>query len=163
MVRNKRGQTEMLGLAVVVILIAVGMLLFIRFSLLDPKEDIKKTFVATETAYNVIGGALDTSTTECKPNTDLTYLLANCAVFGDLICTDGRNSCEYAEYVLDVILNETLIAWGNMSFKLDVFPTGGDNIINFSNGGCTDSSIGEKKRSPIPLNPGVLNVEMKIC
>ena len=160
---NKRGQTEMLGLAIVVILIAVGMLLFIRFSLLSPKEDLKKTFVATETAYNILGSALDTSTPDCKPNTDLTSLLADCAVFESIICNDGKGSCELSEMVLDTILNETLISWGNMSFNLNIYPTGGGSIMNFINGPCDDQSIGEKKRSPIPLNPGVLNVELKIC
>jgi len=96
--KNTRGQEEMIGFALIMIVVAVILLMFIAFSLRNPqKETIEsyevESFIQTFLQY----------TTDCAEGYEPVYypirkLITACKVRD--VCSDGRNTCE--------VLNSTL-------------------------------------------------------
>ncbi|MBU1204484.1 MAG: hypothetical protein KKE93_01085, partial [Nanoarchaeota archaeon] len=62
MKKNKKSQAEIVGLAIIVLLITMGLLFFVKFSILDKKDDIKGSFTDSELANNMVDVLLKTTT-----------------------------------------------------------------------------------------------------
>ena len=103
---SKRGQMEIMGLAVVVILVIVGITLLIRFSL-TPAKQTKEKFEAGQLPETIIT-ALEQSTTDCQEQS-MANLIEDCGAFGGTIqCEPGKNSCQYTQESINGVLVELL-------------------------------------------------------
>ncbi|MBW2977589.1 hypothetical protein KY331_01970 [Candidatus Woesearchaeota archaeon] len=160
--KNKKSQTEMMGLVVVVILITLALLFVLSFIVLRKPSTLKKQYTQSEIAANTLYALLETST-DCTGDIkcrNVGGLLANCAenpaTEGTCDCPDGSRSCRYAESVINEILDRTLISW-NLDFELTVSQTD----IHILRGSCR----GEKRSQsqPIPSSSGVVLTRLDIC
>jgi len=153
--KNKKSQTEMMGLVIVVILITLALLFVISFVVLRKPSTIRKQYTQSEIAANTLNALLET-TTPCNKQ-KIRELLDDCASNppGTIYCS-GLYSCDYVERIINNIFKETLIAW-NIDFEFKATLTD----ITLSRGYC-----GGEKRSQsqfIPTDAGVMTVKLDIC
>ncbi len=118
--KGRKGQMEMIGLVIIVILLTLGMLFMAQFAL--KKEPKKKIFVRKGLAYSTMGALMKTTTgTVCykddTPTANLTIgrdLIDDCALYkgawGSYEC-GGRDSCSFLNQTISYLLNETLGRW----------------------------------------------------
>jgi len=158
---KKKSQIEIMGMAIVIILVALGILFVLRFVILKQPSELKKSFSQSQIASNTLNTLLKTTTVGCK-NTDITELLSDCALYqgGGIFCDDGSTSCQFANKTIKKILNDTLAKWGN-NYEFLAY-TGPDVIItNIVNNGCPEEK--ESKVFPISLYSVTLTVQLYIC
>jgi hypothetical protein len=176
--RFRKSQTEIMGLLVVIILLAVAMLFTVNYMVHRKPSTAEQTYTESQTASNILSSLLKTSTpwNESNPlycrKADFTDLLEDCAGFQEIICKNGQYSCDYANEHITDMLNKTLAKW-NVAYRFRAWNAAYENspIVRIENLGCNESNIGpertysgrEVKIQPIPLNPGTLIVQFDIC
>jgi len=151
-----------MGLALIVILMSLGILFVIRFVVMKPKSEVRDSYTQTQTAQNILSAIMKTST-QCKSTVSYTVsdLLKSCARGQNIICSDGNNSCEYVNNTIEYILNETLVVW-SMKFNFTAFANGKYiSLIEFGNATSFDK---EAKVIPLPLypQPGSLIIRLEL-
>lgn len=114
---GKKSQTELLGFAIVVLLIAVGMLFVIGFIVLDEKTNTRAAYLYKQTATNLNDALLETTTT-CRQLTVRELYLACmedtnnandiCPPVDFTIPTNTVPACRYLQGFISERLNETL-------------------------------------------------------
>lgn len=158
MKKNKKSQAEIVGLAIIVILITIGLLFFVKFGILNKKDDIKGSFIDSELANNMIDVLLKT-TTDCK-GSDVSDLFQDCAAFNNIDC-DGMNSYEKLNETIDKIFSKTLEKW-KKSYEFSAY-RGSEQIMKRNYGNCNRYSNRESKTYPIPTDKGTLFITLDIC
>jgi len=156
---GKRAQMELLGLAIIIILVSIGFLFVVRFVLLKPADDVKKEYSFNQMASNELNAILKTTTADCK-GTDMTELLQDCSSFEKIVCEDGRGSCQYAAETIDFILNQTLSSW-QKTYVFNV-SVNEDTIIYISDGEVRPDKERQVKLFPIPIDVGTMIVKLMI-
>lgn len=152
---------EILGLAVVIVLILIATVFVVKFSLKAP-TDYRKGFVSSETASNILNAFLKTAAPECSQLT-MTELLQDCAQ-GEAICCQNCNtftevkSCSYVNSTAITILNKTLDAW-SMSYEFLAY----NDDRSFIKLGKACIGQRESKLYPIPTSTTALYVKLDIC
>ena len=175
---KKKSQMEIMGLLVIIILIAIGMLFTVNYMIHRKPSEAKKTYTESQMASNILSAILKTSTPLNESSelycskVDFTELLQDCARPKTITCKNGYGSCEYAAYYIEDMLNKTLGVY-NKAYRFKAWEVNG-NELSFSpiiNLNCNDTYIGEGRKyagrqtklSPVPLNPGTLMVQFDIC
>ncbi len=163
----KIAQMEIMGLAVIIILLALGMFFVAQFTLFKEKPTAAQTFQQRQLASNFISTLLS-SNADCPGSsatfTDLIEEMPN--TFTNLPCPIPLD--KYFESKVKDILIQTLDIWGEGRFTYNltvVFPQGVPPDIEdiaISNG-CPPTSQQETKIFPIPSDFGTILVQMKIC
>lgn len=165
---GKKGQLEILGLAIVVILITLGVLFVIRFIVLKEPTDLRQSYTRTEMASNMLNTLIRTDT-ECRGKS-VTELLQDCAInppIGNIDCDGnatliGNKSCAYLNTTILKIMNDTLIIWG-IDFQFDAWLADGTELVHILEpaGACT----GEKESKPfyLPLQITTINLKLDLC
>jgi len=117
---TKKGQVEMVGLVIIVILITLGMLFMAKFSLTD--DNTKKKVIAREFLASSAMGALMKTQAICEqydsygnlkkePAFIQNELLEDCALYrttnSEYTCS-GKHSCIFLKELLGSLLNQTL-------------------------------------------------------
>ncbi len=163
---GKRGQGEILGLAVVVVLVIVGFMLALRFWLNEPKDDTTTVVIDRQLSSSMIATLLNTNL-DCKDVT-LSEVFQDCAQQGSTFeyCSDPgnprRRACDEAEHVTGIILERTLKRW-DRGYLLSV-RTASEEKFNHSNLGCgIGLSDAEKEKFPIPTKSGTIYLELTVC
>ncbi|MEA2036586.1 MAG: hypothetical protein U9O94_03705 [Nanoarchaeota archaeon] len=177
--KTKKSQMEIMGLAIIVILISISMLFAIRFVVLKQPTEYKKEYTHTELASNMLSTLLKTTAPDCN---DLTFteLYQDCARYRDddnsqFECSGGYRSCDYITIKTTNILNSTLDKW-NVGYELDAKINDHSNSLihdtplagNYGDmpwgSGCP--RIKKHKTYPIPIDASgesVLSVTLDIC
>jgi len=162
----KKGQFEILGLAIVVILVSLAVLFILRFVVLEKPTEYKKEFSQSELAANVISTMLKTANPGCH-NLKFSELFQNCAedpVNPSIQCSITHNSCGYLSAALDDLFRDSLEEWNTpFYFKSQTNRFGESPIIEKGN-----QCPGEKKSKqfPIPVDPSgstILYITLDIC
>jgi len=150
----KKAQAEIMGLAIIVILIIIGMFFLIKFLTIDT-IDYKKQYTQAQLASNMITTFLST-TSDCD-GFSMTELLQDCNQDKSIIC-DGESSCDYVSLTAQQIFMETLEKW-NVDYEFKVF---NDNEVLITLG---KKCVLDKKSKlfPIPTSSGNLFVNMDVC
>jgi hypothetical protein len=159
---DRKGQSELLGMVMVVFLISLGLIFVISFMLLTGNDDPRASFVQKELAINVNNAMLDTQTT-CR-GIPVVTLLKDCAETQRLRC-GGVSSCDYVDSVLVEMLNSTLYEWG-FDYSYLVYTEGLDSKKHvkikipgdFNCPGDVTPGI-----FFIPIKGGTLYSELRIC
>ncbi len=120
---SKKAQMEILGLAIVVLLLILGMVFVVRFIALSDKGSIRKEVSESQIASNYIATYLDTTVRDCRGLT-IEELLIDCAEgtpgprggainCGYTLLPDGHEvkSCEQAQLAASTIFLTTFEAW----------------------------------------------------
>jgi len=116
---------EIMGLAIVVILITLGVLFAVTV-MRKPGSDIKKEYKAKTIATTYLDSLLGT-TTPCHRAT-FRELIQDCAQSAQIRCTEGR-SCEYVSLKFEEIFNET---FGVRKQKYDLILEGPGEVVDIS-------------------------------
>jgi hypothetical protein len=110
---RKKSQMELMGLAIVVLLLLVGLTFAIRFVVLKKPNNFKKGFIDTELASNTLNTFLKTNSRDCRKLT-MSELIQDCAKGypGTIDCNDDilitNFSCNYVEDTAASIFSNTL-------------------------------------------------------
>ena len=168
---------EILGLAVIIVLVTLGMLFILRFSVSKNTPGTRQSFVKSEKAANLLNTLLKT-TTDCNEMT-VAELIKDCAETRGVnnICQDGDSgvsSCDYlkgndvSKGAIKKIFEKTLEKWKNnyefIVCRLENSECTENGIINIKNPpgiGCPLEK--EAKQQPIQTKSGLIEVSLAIC
>ncbi|MEK6849674.1 MAG: hypothetical protein AABY01_03845 [Nanoarchaeota archaeon] len=153
----RKGQMEILGLAVIVVLIMLGVLFAVFFVLRAPASNIAQTYKESQLASSLLTTMLAT-TTPCRGAT-VTELLQDCASAGQLTCPYGT-SCDEASNAIGTMLEGTLGVW-KRSYQFSITGASNTEAITFASGDCTGER--ESHTNPIPTASGALQVTLNLC
>ena len=152
---------EVLGLAIVVVILLLAAIFVVRFLVLKKPTDYRKDFVSSEIASNTISTFLKTSTKECSQLT-ITELLQDCAQGNGLICNNGQDSCRFVNSTAGVIFDKTLNKW-KLKYQFLTYVDVKSPLIAIGKS-CKEQSLGqESKIFPIPISAGSMFVRLDIC
>lgn len=162
---------ELMGLAIVVLLIVLGMFFAIKYTLQKPPE-VKKPFMQAELATNFVNALLSTSTEECKPLSTLKDLLSDCAVQSlepaqpglEQKCQDGKTAyCGKSKEIINGIAGNTLNKWG----KRYVLSVADEKKAHFSIDSPQKCGAGEERGKAglfyVPSKYRTVAVRLDIC
>ena len=157
--KNKKSQAEIVGLVIIVLLITIGLLFVVKFVVLREPSELKKGFVHSELASNMINVLLKT-TTDCK-GSSVTELFQDCAAFNRIDC-EGIDSCDKVDETIEMIFSNSLEKW-NKPYEFSAYLVGSKPIIEKSYGKCPRNIDRESKTYPIPTDRGTLFIQLDIC
>ena len=149
----KRGQHEIMGLAVVIILIIIGLLYTAKFS--SNKGFSYGDYKQSELASGMLTTLLATTSRDCN-GLSLKEILQDCADNNGDMC-NGKNSCAYFEQQANEIFGNTLGTW-KTNYRFRVFYNE-DPIIELG----TQCINKESEMLLLPTKTGVLSVKLDIC
>ena len=162
--RYTKSQSEIIGLALIVILVVFGFILAARFMLTDRPDDSKTNFVNKELASNTLNVILRTNTL-CKGAT-VTDLYQDCVTSQRIKCGENNNvpSCDFVNDVVDKILSNTLSQW-NRQYLFNVYlgDSLDENNLIFSKGSCPENADIESSIQLIPTEKGNIVARLYIC
>jgi len=154
---SRKSQMEIMGLAIIMILVGLGLLFAVQF-VLKPSQDTTARVKESVLAANFLNTILSTNTPCLQRN--IKELLQDCALTGGIIECPER-SCEYAGQQIKQILENTLEVW-RKDYKFSI--TGAPEVskITFAKGKCTGDK--EAKEHPVPIKPGFnIVLRLEIC
>jgi hypothetical protein len=143
---HKKGQIEMFGLAVIVILISLGFFIFVSFKSQQNPDNPQKEFTNDKMANDFVLSILDVSVQGCE-EFSVKDLIIDCSRDHRLEC-NGRKSCIAVNESINIMLNRTFMA-REMKFRfysegllayLDDAGTVRGELFNILYRNCTPSS-----------------------
>lgn len=166
-----KGQMEIMGLAVIVILLALGMFFVAKFSLGKPQTTQAASSQMRQTAIGFVNTLLNTDA-GCGGTATFSKLLEEMAApeYSILVCGTGTLEEHFETSVTD-ILSKTMDIWG-YKYKLDIeydnrAPRVGidklPKIIEINHECAEDMQEEAAPPFPIPTDYGDIIVIMKIC
>ena len=141
----------------------MGLLFFVKFSILDKKDDIKGSFTDSELANNMVDVLLKTTTRDCK-GSSVSDLFQDCAGFKKINCdNDGEeDACDKVNETVNFIFSETLEKW-RKSYEFKAYTSYEQIMEKKSYRECNKYSNRESKTYPIPTDRGTLFIQLDIC
>ena len=149
---------EILGLAIVVMLILVATIFVVRFLVLKTPTDYRKGFISAELASNMLNTLLKTAAKDCSQLT-MTELLQDCAQGKGVICGNGQDSCQFVESTSRDIFKKTFDKW-NMKYEFMAYVDINLPLIKVGNR-CTAEK--KSKVFPIPISRTTMYTQLDIC
>ncbi|MBS3148882.1 hypothetical protein J4219_08445 [Candidatus Woesearchaeota archaeon] len=161
-----KGQMEIFGLVVIVILLAIGLLFAIVILTKTPTRDVARVKESLQAA-NFLNTMMGTTSQGCGKRA-VRELLQDCAVagvdngrwIGASACEDG-NTCELAQDMIQTMLNQTLGDW-NKNYRFFVNGTRAVELIKVESGPCSGEREGSTR--PEKVRPGLdIVLTLHIC
>ena len=177
----KKGQMELIGIAIVVILMSLGILFMLSFGISKKGPTFKQEFTNKELVSNTLSTMLRVKAHGCG---DLTIedLMQDCSSLsgGSINCVLDENlidSCDYLNKTISVIFERTFESWQRSYFFEITKSFPGQELvemINLNDGkGCLvggDLSYQGMRWHDIdtnaywiPLDPGTIQVKLGLC
>lgn len=147
---NKRAQEEMVGFAMIIIIVSVILLVFLGFSLRDSERESLESYEV----QSFIQSSLQYST-DCRDRTNeiqtVQDLILECENLDK--CSDGRDTCEVLESVLRGISDESWKTGENRPIKGYELNITSENkrILVIQKGNLTNTLKGDSQ----PLSRGI--------
>ena len=160
----KKAQLEIMGLAIVIILVMMGVLFAIRFVLLKPPSTVKQEFTQSQLVSNFGTALLQSTTQDCK-GIDMTELLTDCAEFQSITCDNGMRTCRYANTTIKKILNQTFDVW-RVKYHVKAFTDPAFSLVDIHSPNCNDNMPGGAESFFLPTSRGtggVLTFKIYVC
>lgn len=144
---NKKAQQEIVGFALIIILVAVILLALLAFALRNPKDQQIESYEIK----NFIDAAFEHTVNCGYEPTPLRKLVYSC--YDQTYCTNGVSSCEMLKTTLEGLLNASWNIGEQSSIKgytLKIIPTEstGEAILEISKGNSTNLIKGEYQDYP---------------
>ena len=149
---------EIMGLALVLVLIVLGMLFALRFFVNREPVDYKARFTQKQLAQNTVTAFLNTNTSDCY-GMSVTELLQDCRQSQSVTCGEGSGSCEYVEDVAAIILYNTFEQW-NLKYGLLVYKDAENPVIELGPG-CSGEL--EPGWGYTPTTTGTIFTRLDVC
>ncbi|HLC19884.1 MAG TPA: hypothetical protein VJK72_03120, partial [Candidatus Nanoarchaeia archaeon] len=164
-----KAQMEVLGLAIVVLLVSLSLLFVLQFVINREDEQPRQIFTRDQLASTMVNSLLET-TTSCADLT-MTELLQDCAQqpLSDADCDrDGytrigtrAESCVYAEGITSQIFADTLDAW-DKKYEFNV-KYGTEGLVTVKKEGCpSEYDTGSALLPLVPGGPSIF-VVLRVC
>jgi len=164
-VKNSKGQEEVVGFVVIVVLVAVVFVLMLGFS---PKEPIVKENASKDIRHFL--ESLRVYTTDCRlsEQVPLEYkgLIGSC--YSGRVCLSGKKACDVLNSTTNDILTKSFPNGKDYPIKgvrFNIYyneSTGSEsNIASLSQGNCSTSH--RSAEDFFPLGLGQVTVSLKIC
>ncbi|MCK4553172.1 hypothetical protein KAT80_03130 [Candidatus Pacearchaeota archaeon] len=140
---NKKAQEEIMGFALIIVLVAIIGLIFLGFSLRNPQKEIVESYEVESFIQ-----AFLQYTTDCGNYREnylpIQKIISKCV--DDETCLDGRDSCDVLSSTLTEIIEESWKVDGDrpiQGYKLEIVLEDGTEVIPLiSNGNSTKNSKG---------------------
>jgi len=160
MANCKKGQQEIVGFVLIVVLVVVGLMVFLVVSLRD--SPVNEDSV-------VVGNVLDAvmkHTTECaivyEPDYDNFEDLFKSCYLGDRCKNLEVSACDYLNESLSSVVGDLMASDASVGFyELDFFVSDGEGLLRISDGNCS-GSISAAQRKIISGSDSLV-IRMKIC
>jgi len=153
-----KAQMEIMGLAIIVILVALGMLFAVQWLLKSPGTSPAEAVKESTLAANFLNTMLST-TTDCHDRS-VRELLQDCSLTGGRLDCFGTPSCEYSEQIIGSMLEGSLDRW-NKDYHFTI--SGSADVKNIEFGSACMGEY-ESKRHPVPVKPGFeIVLKLDIC
>lgn len=164
---SKKGQTEIIGLVIIVMIITIAMLFYLNFTTNtgNPnKKTLYQEYSYNELATSFVQSYLETYVSDCRATVE--ELIVDCgSLRGGRIRCGPQSSCEKLKDITIEIKNETLDVW-DYPYGLQVKYSNYDNIT-YIKYNCTPGTVGRGAPGvfliPYYPDPGVGHVELGIC
>lgn len=161
---SSRGQMEIFGLVVIVILLAIGLLFAITILTKTPTRETQRVKESVQAA-NFLNTMMGTTSVGCAKRS-ARELLQNCALatsewVGATLCEGGLNTCELLQNMVSTMLNQTLGTWGK-NYRFYMNGTEAVEEIKIEAGPCEGEREGSTRQEKI--RPGLdVEVTLHIC
>lgn len=158
--KNSKGQMEIMGLLMIVILITVILMIVLTLDATKDDAQPEQTAFFQEQIIGSMSTTIMETTSECD-NKILREIMAECA-YSDTQCR-GMDSCEYLNTTIEGILEKTLDKAG-LNYSLEIHAS--NQIITMINyGGCNarNSKTSKSQINPIDTTYGPLNMNFTLC
>ncbi len=138
---RKSGQEEMVGFALIMVIVAVILLIFLSFSLRKSEKEIVESYEVESFIQSTLQ-----YTTDCRDN--LEYLSIQKLIFDcydNNKCIDERNTCDVLNSTLKEIMKESWKVEGDRPIKgyeLKIIVDESEEILMFKEGNITQNSKG---------------------
>jgi len=137
MKRNKKGQEEIVGFVLIVLLVSVIAVVFLAINVRKPSEKLPsaeiESFLQSSMKYS----------SECLVTAERRYtfkdLIVSCAETNER-CLDGKSVCESMNYTANKLLSEGLRVCAdcpNTAYRFKVYGEGNRTLLNMKEGNCT--------------------------
>ncbi len=161
--RNNKGQQEMVGFVLIVVLVVVGLMVFLVISLRDGPDESD----SLETSH--ILSALMKYTTDCaivyEPDYDAVEDLFKSCYEGDRCSNLGVSACDYLNESLSDILGDLMESEASVNaYQLDFFvkeDDGTQGLLRIDEGNCTGNVLASQRS--IVSGSDSLVIRMKVC
>jgi len=156
--KNKLGQEEMVGFALILIIVAIIMLVFLGFSLRSPEKETVESYEVESFIQSFL-----LYTTECENNIEklpIQKLIFSC--YAKEQCLDGKDSCEVLETEMNNILEKSWIINEDSpvkGYELSIETERNESILDLRKGNITANSKGDSQ--PLPRSGILINVRFK--
>lgn len=170
----KKGQMEILGIAIIIVLVILGFLFMLRFATPGEAANLKERLGRAQIANNVLSAMLKTGDTTCDPlkKPKIEELLIDCAENkengGSVVCL-GQLSCIYVRNVIDnKILTKSVGKW-KLGYEFSVKQSGLPLFqpIKITPAGiigpCPATAELDAQTYLLPTTTGMIEVTLKVC
>lgn len=156
----KKGQQEIVGFVLIVVLVVVGLMVFLIISLRDAPENEGSLEVE-----NMLD-ALMRHTTECaivyEPDYDNFEDLFKSCHLKDNCKNLGRSACDYLNESLKSVVEAMMASEATLgAYELEFFVKDGEGLLKISEGNCA-GSVSSAQRSVVSGSDS-LTIRMKLC
>lgn len=156
--KARKSQMEILGLAIVIVLILVATIFVVRFLVLKSPTEYRKGFVSSELASNMLNTFLKTAAKDCSQLT-ITELLQDCSQAKSITCDNGEDSCKHTELIAKSVFEQTLDKW-NMQYEFLAYIDPKSPLIKL---GKACKAEKRSKIFPIPISTATMYTKLDIC
>lgn len=157
---NKKSQMEIMGIAIVVVLISLVLVFVINYTANRKPTEYRQEYTGSQLATNVVNTLLTTTADDCHGMT-FNELFQDCVEGSGVTCqdADSSDSCTYVQDRTSTILNGTLGKWGvEHEFKIEWL----DQEIQINE--CSGNPKSKKtKPYSIQTDIGTMDVLLYIC
>ncbi len=136
----------MVGFALIIIVVAVILLIFVGFSLRNPEKEIVESYEVESFIQSFLQ-----YTTDCRDNFkafSVQKLISDCR--NENLCLNGRESCQVLNLTLKEIVEESWRIGENLPIKgyeLKII-SDGEEMLKFKEGNITANSKGSVQHFP---------------
>ena len=160
MANCKKGQQEIVGFVLIVVLVVVGLMVFLVISLRDSPVDEDSVVVS-----NVLDAVMK-HTTDCaivfEPDYDNFEDLFKSCYDGDRCKNLGMSACDYLNESLSDVLGDLMASDASVgAYELDFFVSEGEGLLRISEGNCSGSVSAAQRK--IVSGSDSLVIRMKVC
>ena len=152
---TKKSQMEILGLAIVIVLVLLAMTFTIGF--FKQSKNSRQGYVSSEIASNMINTFLKTNAPGCS-RLSMTELIQDCFQSEGLTCDNGQTSCEFVDSKASEIMRGTLDEW-HVKYQFLIYMQGQQPKIDIG----TKCETGKSKQFPVPSSSGTIYVKLDVC
>lgn len=162
--KNKKGQQEIVGFVLIVILVVIGLMVFLIISTRNSDEDTKSVEVG-----NMLD-ALMKHTTDCavvyEPDYDDFEDLFKSCHQGDQCSNLGLSACDYLNESLKAVLAGMFATEATIeAYQIDFFvkdDEGQTGLLQIINGGNCTGSVTAAQRSVVSHSDSLI-IRMRVC